>query len=117
MSIKQICPDKAFGQGCDFARFPDENYAQLFEIKSCRLSQADAARAVKELKETKDILKAKSLVGQSCTFGMWVIHHKTGSCKTDAIATVILDKERIGLGNSNDSGFHDVYLEWVRLCK
>jgi hypothetical protein len=117
MSTKQMRPDKVFGQGCDFARFPNQNYAQLFEIKTSSLSQADATRAAKELTETKDILKAKSLVGQSCIFGMWVIHHKTASCRTDAMASVILDKARILLGNSKDSEFHEVYLEWVRLCK
>lgn len=117
MTVEQICPDKTFSQGCDFARLSNGDHAQLFEIKSCRLTQSDATRAVSELNGTKDTLKAKSLVRTSCDFSMWLIHEKKGSCRTDAIAITILQKEKIYYANSNDPGFREVYREWMRMRK
>jgi hypothetical protein len=117
MTLKFMCPEKEFGEGCDFARLSGDDYAELFEIKRSSLTQSDATKAVTELKETRDHLKAKSLVRASCAFTMWLIHEKRRSCKTYGIAAIILEKEKIGYAHSDDAGFDQTYREWVRFCK
>lgn len=117
MAVNYICPEQVFGRGCDFARIADNDHAQLFEVKTCRLTAGDATNTVRKLATTKENLRTRDMVRPSCAFTMWLIHEKTGSCGVDAIASAILEKEKIKLSNYNHPDVNQVYQEYRRRCR
>ena len=117
MPVSYICPERVFGRGCDFARVSTNDRAQLFEMKTCRLTAGDATNTVRRMSTTKETLKSNNLVRPSCAFTMWLIHEKTGSCGVDTIASAILEGAKVKLSNYDHPDVREVYQEYRRRCR